>query len=78
MASGRLAPDVYLQFLPSSLGDPQERKEKTIVKPWSVVQGWVGRLLLLNVFSDLGPADASAWKMAGRPVPAQAPCVSGP
>lgn len=80
MASGRLAPDVYCNFSQVLLETPRKGKRKTIVKPWSVVQGWVGRLLLLlNVFSDLGPADAKCLE-DGREACAAcwAPCVSGP
>lgn len=59
MASGRLAPDLYCNFSQVLLETPGKGKRKTIVKPWSIVQGQVGRLLLLlNVSSDSGPADA--------------------
>lgn len=59
MASGGLAPDLYCDFSQVLLETPGKGKRKAIVKPWSIVQGRVGRLLLLlNVSSDSGPADA--------------------
>ena len=76
MASGRLAPDLYCNFSRVLLETPGKGKRKIIVKPWSVVQGRVVcLLLLLNVSSDSGPADAKCLE-DGRE--AWAPCASGP
>lgn len=40
---GRLALAVYYTVSPKFSWRPPGKEEKTIVKPWSVVQGWVGR-----------------------------------
>lgn len=78
MASERLVPDLYCSFSQVLLETPRKGKRKAVVKAWSTVQGRGGCLLLLDVCSDPGPADAQCWEMAGEPLQLAEPLRARP